>query len=281
MVLYQFTPRGKFDISTYRVFGFLMDKIVVIAGYGDLPHAITQKLDELNHSYDVISITDNSQFPIGHIGKILNHIKSLNAHKIVFCGAIKRPSFLKMNLDKTGKEWLVKLGYRVFLGDDALLKGVRQLLLKEGLEVISPHDILGTLLTPSGILTNRQPDKAEMFDIARGIFVLNTLSKADVGQAVVIQEGLVIGIEAIEGTKNLILRSKNLKISEIGGILVKTAKIKQDKGIDLPTIGPSTIMECVESKLNGIAVGANSSQIIDYNNTIKLANEHNIFIIGI
>ncbi|MBR1479952.1 MAG: LpxI family protein, partial [Alphaproteobacteria bacterium] len=171
---------------------------------------------------------------------------------------------------------------RAFLGDNALLKGIKELLRAEGLNVISPQSILGTLLTPAGVLTTARPSEIDLRDIARGVFVLNTLSRADVGQAVVVQEGVVLGIEAAEGTKRLIERCADLKVSDArGGVLVKTAKLKQELSIDLPTIGKHTVSEAEHSGLSGIAIGAGASQIIDCDETTALANEKGLFIIGI
>jgi DUF1009 family protein len=256
-------------------------KIAIIAGEGDLPLKISAQLDLLKNPYEVIQITNGVHSNIGQIGKFLNQIKLAGATRIVFCGSVQRPSLFKLKLDSVGKKWIKKLGYRAFLGDNALLNGIIKLLQEEGIEIISPQSILGSLLTPSGVLTIRHPSEKDMYDIARGIFVLNALSKADVGQSVIIQEGLVLGIEAIEGTKNLILRTKKLKVTEVGGVLIKTSKIGQSTNIDLPTIGSQTIVECKETNLNGIALGAEVTQIIDFEQTVKIANENNIFIVGI
>ena len=263
-------------------------KIVsVISGGGDLPPRIIEKLKKLEIDFFVISIdgfgpNEYPQFKLGEIGKTLDYIKSQNATEVLFCGNVKRPSIFSLKLDSVGKKWLKHLGMKAFFGDDALLKGIKTLLSKEGLSVISPQSILGALLTPAGVLTNTQPSELDLQDIARGIFVLNTMSKADVGQAVIVQEGIVLGIEAAEGTKKLIERCIDLKLSDQkGGVLVKTSKLNQDQSIDLPTIGKNTILEAEQSKLSGIAIGASKSQIIDFDETIKLANEKNIFIIGI
>jgi DUF1009 family protein len=219
---------------------------------------------------------------LGEIGRILRYLKSNSVTDIVFCGAIKRPSIFSLQLDSVGMEWLKFLGIRAFLGDDALIKGIKKLLAKEGLNVIGPQSIIGTLVTPAGVLTKTFPNEADIKDIARGIFVLNILSRADVGQAVVVHEGVVLGVEAAEGTKNLIERSLKLKLSSSkGGVLVKTSKTNQDKLIDLPTIGKNTILEAEYAKLSGVALGASVTQIIDYGSTIALADEKGIFIIGV
>jgi DUF1009 family protein len=130
-------------------------------------------------------------------------------------------------------------------------------------------------------MTKKWPSQADLRDIARGIFVLNSLSTADVGQSVIVQEGVVLGIEAIEGTDSLISRCSDLKISKEGGVLVKTSKLGQDDSVDIPTIGPDTVVGSKSAMLSGIAVGAGRSQIIDYETTISIADQNGLFIIGI
>ena len=261
--------------------------ISIIAGGGDLPFKIIEKLNSLNIEYNVVSLfgfgpENYPQFKIGEIGKILAFIKSKMTTDVVFCGNVKRPSLFSLKLDSIGKKWMKVLGVKAFLGDNALLKGIKELLQKEGLNILSPQNILETLLTPKGILTKISPSDSDLKDIARGMFVLNTMSKADVGQSVIVQEGIVLGIEAAEGTQCLIERCADLKLTEEkGGVLVKTSKINQEQSIDLPTIGKNTILQAEHSKLAGIAIGALKSQVIDFNETINLANEKGIFIIGV
>ena len=260
--------------------------ITLIAGGGDLPLKLIEKLESLGRSYVVASIKDQGPadyetFEVGEIGKILEFVKLSGGNEVLFCGSVKRPSLLSLKLDPVGRKWLGHLGVRAFLGDDALLKGIKKLLEKEGLKIVSPQSILGTLLTPYGVLTNARPSDRDLQDIARGLFVLNSLSKTDVGQAVIVQEGVVLGIEAAEGTSQLINRCLSLKVANSGGVLVKTAKLNQDMALDMPTIGKKTIAEALTSKLSGIALGASKSQIIDFDETIKHANESGVFIIGI
>jgi DUF1009 family protein len=261
--------------------------IAVIAGGGELPSRVIQQLGIIRRPHIVISLagagpSGYQTFGIGEIGAMLEYIRDHKATDVMFCGAIKRPSIFSLHLDAVGKEWMKALGVRAFLGDDALLKGVRKLLEREGLRVVSPKTVIGTLITPSGVLTKTLPHEADLKDIARGIFVLNTLSKADVGQAVVVQEGIVLGIEAAEGTKCLIERVLDLKVSsQRGGVLVKTSKLNQDQIMDIPTIGKNTVLEADYAKLSGIALGASVSQIIDYEGTVSLADEKGLFVIGI
>ena len=261
--------------------------IAVIAGSGDLPHRIISKLQELKARFIVVSIAgfgspEYPQFELGEVGKILEYIKARGVTDVVFCGAVTRPSIFSLGLDEVGKKWLRKLGIRAFLGDDALLKGIRMLLSNEGLSILKPQEILTTLLTPDGILTNVKPTEIDVKDIARGMFVLQMMAKADVGQSIVVQEGIVLAIEAKEGTTGMLQRAEQLKLTTTkGGVMVKTAKINQDEAIDFPTIGKQTIIEAKDANISGIALGAHKTQIIDFNETIDLANKNGLFVIGI
>ena len=261
--------------------------IAVIAGSGNLPHRIISKLQELQAQFIVVSIAgfgspEYPQFELGEVGKILEHIKAHAVTDVIFCGAVTRPSIFSLKLDEIGKKWLRKLGIRAFLGDDALLKGIRMLLSNEGLNILKPQEILTTLLTPEGIFANVKPSESDIKDIARGVFVLQAMAKADVGQTVVVQEGVVLAIEAKEGTAEMLHRVSQLKLtSSKGGVMVKTAKINQDEAVDFPTVGTRTIIEANIANIAGIALGAHKTQIIDFAETIELANKKGIFVMGI
>jgi DUF1009 family protein len=260
--------------------------IAVVAGSGDLPCAVVNRLDELNFACVPVSISGFGprhfrSFELGEISATLDYLRSKNVTDIIFCGGVRRPSLLSLKLDKVGKRWLASLGIRAFLGDDALLRGIKRLLAKEGFRVLSPQSILNTLLTPQGVLTDKRPSQSDLRDIARGIFVLGVMSRADIGQSVVVQDGIVLGVEAIEGTDRLISRCSLLRGAEVGGVIIKMSKIGQDDSMDVPTIGPRTVSVAAESSFFGIAVGASKSQIIDYESTISLANQRKLFIIGV
>ena len=168
-------------------------------------------------------------------------------------GALSRPTMNEIRPDWEGVKWLAKIGSKA-LGDDNLLKLIIGMIEGKGYKVVGPDDILADLLTPEGILSSIEPDEQAWKDIGRGVEILWALSPVDVGQAVVVQEGLVLGIEAIEGTDALIERSASLHRPGHGGILIKIAKHQQEQRVDLPTIGLETVHKALEAGLRGIAV---------------------------
>lgn len=265
--------------------------IGLILGTGDLPFQIIKKLKEKETPFtcvlfegfsndQVTAVTDNYQLvKLGHIGKVINHLKQQKVTHVLFAGHIARPGFKDLDTDAKGKAWLVKLGLSIFKGDDGLLVAVTQLLQAEGFKVIAASDILDNLHLSKGVHTRMQPSKQDQLDIQKGIDVLKATSQLDIGQAVVIEDGLVLGLEAVEGTEKLIQRVAPLKRSQLkSGVLVKMAKQNQSKKVDLPTIGPDTIKQCIESNLKGIAVDAKYTQVLDKEHVIHLADKNDFFI---
>ena len=122
------------------------------------------------------------------------------------------------------------------------------------------------------------PDAVASRDIARGIEVLDAVSAADVGQAVVVQDGIVLGVEAAEGTDALLSRCGRLKREGPGGVLVKKRKTGQETRVDLPTIGPETIRGAAAAGLRGVAIEADGVLILDRDETVRLAEEAGLFV---
>jgi len=193
---------------------------------------------------------------------------------------VKRPSFTGLIPDWKCLKLLMKHGKKA-LGDDALLKILIQEMESEGLKVVGIDEILPHLLIKKGVYGRMIPTAQDTSDIKRGIEVARKLGEADVGQAVIVQQGLVLAVEGIEGTDALILRSRALKRKGGRGVLVKTAKPQQDRRADLPTIGPNTVQAAAEAGLSGIAVQADSVLFSEAEKAVKLANQQGIFIIGV
>jgi DUF1009 family protein len=263
----------------------------LIAGHGDLPsslvnHCITNKTPFFiialhgQTSPELVKNYPHAWFHLGQIGKILAALKEQAVTHIVMAGAIHRPSWSELKLDWKGTRWLAKNGTGI-LGDDGLLRSVINLLEAEGFHVLGPADILDEILMPEAVLTLVKPDEEDWQDIHRGIQILHNLSSSDVGQAVIVQQDIVLGIEAVEGTMDLINRCGHLRRTGRGGTLVKMAKQHQTHKVDLPTIGVHTISQAHAAGLRGIAVSAGSTQILDKITVIKEANSTGIYLIGI
>lgn len=152
---------------------------------------------------------------------------------------------------------------------------------EEGFRVVGADDILSGLTAREGVMGAVVPDEAAERDIARGVDVLQAMGAADVGQAVVVQDGIVLGVEAVEGTDALIARCGGLRREGPGGVLVKLGKPEQERRADLPTIGPETVARVREAGLRGIAVEAGATIMLSPSRVIAAADEAGIFLVGL
>ena len=269
-----------------------MKKLGIIAGNGTLPLCLIEACEKSKRPYFVIAIKGgmavgtlrkdqpHAWVRIGAVGKALRLLKKNDVEEVVMIGGVKRPSFVGLFPDWRGWKILMKVGRRA-LGDDALLKVLISEIETEGMVVKGIDTILPQLLVKKGVYGRVLPTTQDMADIKRGFQVAKKLGEADVGQSVVVQQGLVLAVEGIEGTDALIIRSKALKRKGGRGVLVKTVKPQQDRRADLPTIGPSTIQLAYESGLAGIAVGADSVMFSQAEQAVRLANQLGLFIIGV
>lgn len=220
---------------------------------------------------------------LGEIGAAIDFFQKNNVKKVIFSGAVKRPNFKQLTLDAKGRQWLAHLGSRIFYGDDGLLRAISELMKKEGFEIISGTELIDKkeIFLSKGTHTNAIPSKSDLRDIEFGAKVARTIGVLDIGQSVIIHEGLVVGIECVEGTDELIKRCAKLRKSDKGGILVKMCKPQQDIRVDLPTIGPSTIDLLCENNFAGVAIDAEKCIVIDKSEVIRKANEASLFVHGV
>lgn len=264
-------------------------KLGIIAGGGTLPLRLLEKCRETKRPFYLIGLKgqiDESLFAdyeyptlrIGAAGQAIDLLKENNVIEIVMAGHVKRPNLASLRPDATVLKVLLKTG-AMALGDDGLLTAVIKYLEdEEGFKIVSVDSILGADELASGNLGLIAPDEKSQKDILRGIEVLKIMGPADVGQAVVVQDEMILALEAVEGTAALLERCKNLKREARGGVLVKIRKPGQETRIDMPTIGPDTVNQAIDAGLLGIAIDAGGMIILDKDDTIKAANKAGLFI---
>jgi len=218
---------------------------------------------------------------LGAAARIIAALRDHDCQDLVMIGPVRRPSLLDLRPDAEGAKLLARIGRAAFAGDDGLLAAVIRVLTEEGFAVIGAHEIMREAVAPSGVLTKATPDAQAMTDIKRGIQVARLLGAADVGQGCVIQQGLVLAVEAIEGTDAMLVRAGALRRDGVGGVLVKLVKPNQDKRADLPTIGPDTVRHAAAAGLRGLAFEAQATILADREACLAVANAAGLFLLGL
>ncbi len=267
-------------------------KLGIIAGGGSIPALLVRHCQEQGRDFFVLAIEGNADksffsgdiphqwIRIGQAGTGFKRLAEEKVQDVVMIGTIRRPSFFDLMPDLRTTAFFAKIGTKA-LGDDGILRALVKEIESEGMAVKGVHEVMPDILVKSGVLGKHKPDKQALADIERGIEVAAELGKLDVGQAVVVQQGLVLGVEGIEGTDELIRRCQDYKRKGVGGVLVKLRKPQQDMRIDLPTIGTRTVERAHETGLRGIAVHAGNGLIVDETEVIKLADKYGLFVIGV
>ena len=266
-------------------------KLGIFAGGGDLPRRLIRLCKDTDREVFVIAFkgqtdlettldVDHLWSRLGAAGQILTRLKKEQVKEIVMIGPVKRPSMSELRPDWRALQFFAKIGAKS-LGDDGLLKSVISAVEDEGFLFRGVDDILDDLLAPAGVYGDISPNAESLLDIKRGVEVAQLMGRADIGQSVVVQQGLVLGVEAIEGTDALISRCSDLKRSGNGGVLVKLKKPEQERRADLPTIGLETIKRAASSGLAGIAIESGGALVVDLEAVIEQANKLGLFIIGI
>jgi hypothetical protein len=224
---------------------------------------------------------------VGQLGRATKLFRDEGCRDLLFIGTLVRPALSEVRLDfgtlrAIGKIWASFRG-----GDDHLLSGIGRIMERQGFRMVGIKDVAPDLLLPEGCLTGARPDERAQADIARGREVLAALSPFDIGQAAVVIDGHVVGVEDIEGTDGLLGRIARLR--EQGrirapagrGVLVKAPKAGQDLRYDLPTIGPRTVEGAANARLAGIAVVAGNTIAADPQGMIEAADKAGLFITGV
>ncbi len=164
--------------------------------------------------------------------------------------------------------------------DDTLLLGLIAEFRAEGMECVSPTDLCPELLVREGVLTRRRPTAAEERDAAFGWAIAKEMGRLDVGQSVMVKEGAVLAVEAIEGTDLAILRAGEL-CGRNGFVVVKVAKPKQDMRFDVPTVGTTTIQTMHKAGATALAIEAGRTILLDESETLALADRYGIAIVSL
>ena len=224
---------------------------------------------------------------IGQLGNATRLFRAENCRDLVFIGTLVRPALSEVRLDwgtlrVIGRVWAAFRG-----GDDHLLSGIGRILEQDGFRMVGIKDVAPDLLMPEGCLTLKAPDEKAAADISRGRELLRALSPFDIGQATVVIDGHVVGVEDIEGTDGLLARVARLRAEgrirarTARGVLVKAPKSGQDLRFDLPTMGPRTVEGAAAAKLAGIAIVAGNTIVVEPQAMIEAADAAGLFVTGL
>ncbi|RAK68945.1 UDP-2,3-diacylglucosamine diphosphatase [Phenylobacterium kunshanense] len=275
----------------------MRQKLGLIAGGGSLPVEIAQHCERSGRALFVVRLKgfaggDLSEYAgaevgLAELGKCLKALKRAGCRSICLAGNVARPDFTSLVPDLRGLMLLPKVIAAARKGDDALLRLLVAEFEKEGFEVEGAHEVMEDLTLPEGPLGAHMADEAALADAMRALEVARAIGRLDIGQAAVVAQGLVLAVEAQEGTDAMLARVTDLPAHLKGrpgagaGVLAKAPKPIQETRVDLPTIGLATVQGVARAGLAGIVGEAGRLLVLDREATTALADELGVFILGV
>ncbi|HKF72202.1 MAG TPA: UDP-2,3-diacylglucosamine diphosphatase LpxI [Stellaceae bacterium] len=266
-------------------------KLGILAGSGELPLRLIDACRAADRSVFVLALqgaanpddfagVPHASIRLGAGAEALRLLRENGVQELVMAGPVRRPTLASIRPDWRAAKFLARIGLRA-LGDDGLLSAIIKEFEFEGFRIVGLHDLLESLVAPEGSWGKIVPDAQALADVARGLEVARALGAVDVGQAVVVQQGIVLGLEAAEGTDALIERAGRLQGEGPGGVLIKAAKPGQERRADLPTVGAATVHACARAGLRGIAIEAGMALVIDRPAVVAAADGAGLFVVGV
>lgn len=236
--------------------------VVAVAHQGETEQALSDQVD------DILWIR------VGQIGKVISFFKKRGITSAVMAGGIRKTRIFEMRPDMRALAILARMKEKK---DDLLLRAFAEELEREKIHVEETTRYLSALLAEEGEWT-RPLKKEEKEDIRWGWHLAKQVGALDIGQCIVIRNGIILAVEAIEGTDNTIRRGGNL--GKENTIVIKICKPHQDLRFDLPTIGPETIQTMQEVKATVLAVEAGKAIVLEKEIFMKKAKQAGIAVVG-
>jgi DUF1009 family protein len=274
-----------------------MLKLGLVAGGGGLPVEIAEHCERAGRPLFVVrlkgfagdALAEYGGVELGmtEFGKCFRALKRAGCKAVCFAGDVDRPDFRTFIPDLKGLTLLPGLLAAARKGDDGLLRYILGAFEKEGFAVEGAHEVMSDLTLAAGPLGRVAPDEAQMADVLKALAVARETGRLDIGQGAVVCDGLVLAVEAQEGTDAMLKRVSHLPAEIRGapgagrGVLAKAPKPMQEQRIDLPTIGLGTVRAAARAGLAGIAGEAGGLLVLDREEVIELADELGVFIVGV
>lgn len=265
-----------------------MTPLGIIAGSGQFPAQVARGARAAGRGVVIAGFAGHSDpaladsadafilLHLGQLGKLLEFFHSHGVTELCMAGAISKPKALDFRPDMKAMKLLFSMRRK---GDDALLRTIAAEFAREGFAVVQASSFVPELAAPAGVLTRRSPDAEEWDDIRFGWPVARTMGQLDIGQLIVVKSGIVVAVEAMEGTDATLRRG-----GELGGAgctAIKIFKPGQDERLDQPAIGPGTIRVMAEHKYRCLAYEAGKTLLFDRETAVSLADKAGIAVVGL
>ena len=266
-----------------------MDKLIIIAGWGSYPRLLIEGAKRAGvRQMDVVAIkgsTDRATWKAADnvhwitLGGIADGIRwcGANGYQGAFlAGQVNPLSLFRGRFDPEVKSWLAELPVK---NAHTIFGKLTEKFADVGVPILPASYFMDDQMPGVGVLTNRGLTESERSDIEHAMQIAEDMGEHDVGQTVMVKSGMVLAVEAFEGTNAAIKRGG--KLGRGGGVVFKAARKGHDMRFDIPVVGLKTLKVIKKAGATALAFQAGRLVLLDRESVIAYANAHNIAIVGV
>ena len=265
-----------------------MTRLIVIAGAGEYPRLLVEGARRAGVStVDVLAVKGSCErataraadhvfpFAVGQCDEAIRWVAGQGYDGAVLAGQVSPLSLFRGKFGPVVRQWLaempVKNAHTIF---GKLVSEFE----KSGVRMIPASSYMDDSLPGEGVLTSRGFTDLETSDVARGFQVASDVGRHDVGQTVLVKAGMVLAVEAFEGTNAAIRRAGKLGR---GSVLCKAAREGHDWRFDIPVVGLKTLKMMKKSGVTALAFQAHRLLLLDREKVVEFANRNGIAVVGV
>ena len=240
-----------------------VQKIVAAAFSGETDPALDQQVDVIEW------------MRVGQLSRLLKFFREQNIRRAIMAGQIAPKNLFDLRPDWKALLVLAKLKQR---NAETIFAAIADELAKIDVDLLPATTFLEDSLAHAGLISGPKLSRREEEDVDLGWKIAKEIARLDVGQTVIVKNGTILAIEALEGTNETIKRGGAL--ARKGTVMIKVAKPNQDMRFDVPVIGVETIRIAADAKLRAIAIEAGKTLLLEKDTIIDLANCSKLSIVG-
>ena len=212
---------------------------------------------------------------VGQLGRLLKFFRSQDIHHAIMAGQIAPKNLFDLRPDLKALMLLGKLKER---NAESIFAAIADELGKVEVDLLPATTFLEYSLARPGLIAGPKLSPRQEHDVELGWDIAKKIARLDIGQTIVIKNGTIVAVEALEGTNEAIKRGGTL--AREGAVIVKVSKPNQDMRFDVPVIGVETVCTAAESGMRVIAVEAGKTLLLERDAVIALANGSNMSVVA-
>jgi UDP-2,3-diacylglucosamine hydrolase len=212
---------------------------------------------------------------VGQLGRLLKFFRDQKVHHAIMAGQIAPKNLFDLRPDWKALLLLGRLKQR---NAESIFAAIADELAVIDIDLLPATTFLEDSLALTGLIAGPKLSRREQEDVDLGWKIAKEIARLDIGQTVIVKNGTVVAVEALEGTNETIGRGGALARKD--AIMVKVAKPNQDTRFDVPVIGIETIRVAAAAKLRVIAVEAGKTLLLERGAIVDLANRSKISLVA-